>query len=334
MFKKAIFIFATVSFIVFTLLGIWIVKCNNFLNDTKITSEFKINKNENFKSSYKKIFEKSNPPPLFYQYAVYVMHLDKNIKFGSYKFENVPILKALEDISKGKSYNIKITFPEGFTVYDIAKTANKLKNISDKDIIRLAEDKKFIITLLGVDYPSLEGFLYPDTYLIPPDCNAEALIRLMVKNFYNNLPPDFEKKLKNFNLSFYQGIILASIIQKETYKDNEYATIASVFYNRLKKNMKLQSDPTVIYGIKNFDGNIKKTHLKDKTNPYNTYVYKGLPPTPICNPSKKALEAVINPDKTNFLFFVADNSGNHVFSKSYSEHKKSVRKFQIYRKNK
>jgi UPF0755 protein len=334
MFKKFIFIFATISFIVFTLLGIWIVSCNNFLKETRITAEFEIKKNEKFKSAYEKIFGNLSAPPLFYQYSIYVMHLDKEIKYGNYKFHNISIEKAIENILKGKSYNIKITFPEGFTIYDIAEKADKLKNVSKEKILELSQDKEFVKHLLNKEYTSLEGFLFPDTYMLPPESNEKTLLELMVKNFYKNLPANFENILKHNGFNFYQGVILASIIQKETYKDEEYPIVASVFYNRLKKHMKLQSDPTVIYGIDNFTGNIKKIHLKDKNNPYNTYVFNGLPPTPICNPSKKALDAVVNPAKTNFLYFVSDNQGNHIFSKTYKEHKKNVSTYQKNRKRK
>ena len=288
--------------------------------------------NEKYKSSYNKIFGNLKTPPFFYQYSIYVMHLDKQIKFGNYKFENTAVSKVLDDISKGKSYNIKITFPEGFTVYDIAVKADKLKNISKDKIIELSKDKDFIKEVLEKDYSSLEGFLYPDTYFLSPDSNEKVLIKAMIKNFFNNLPDDFEKKLKEHGLNFYQGLILASVVQKETYKDEEYPVVASVFLNRLKRKMKLQSDPTVIYGIKDFNGNIKRSHLKDEKNPYNTYVHPGLPPTPVCNPSKKAILAVMNPAKTKYLYFVADKKGNHIFAKTYLKHKENVRKFQLRRK--
>jgi UPF0755 protein len=154
----------------------------------------------------------------------------------------------------------------------------------------------------------------------------------MVDNFNKNLPKKFTEKIKKQGLSFYQGIILASIIQKETYKLDEYPLIASVFYNRLKKRMRLQSDPTVIYGMENYQGNIQKKDLLNKSNVYNTYKHSGLPPTPICNPSKHALDAVINPRQTNYLYFVADKKGGHIFSTNYQDHRKNIRKYLLNKK--
>ncbi|MCA1980321.1 MAG: endolytic transglycosylase MltG, partial [Calditerrivibrio sp.] len=138
--------------------------------------------------------------------------------------------------------------------------------------------------------------------------------------------------VKKRGLSMYEGIILASIVQKETFVEEEYPVVASVFYNRLRKNMRLQSDPTIIYGMGDrFDGNIKKSDLLDKNNRYNTYTINGLPPTPISNPSKGALEGVMNLAETDFLYFVAKKDGTHIFAKSYEEHLINVKKYQMGR---
>jgi UPF0755 protein len=151
----------------------------------------------------------------------------------------------------------------------------------------------------------------------------------MVETFFKNLPKQFEEKAKNNGLTVYEAVILASIIQKESYYKDELPLISSVFHNRLKKRMRLESDPTIIYGIyENFDGNIRKKDLIDKSNIYNTYKIFGLPPTPICNPDKYSLEAAVNPAKTDYLYFVADKEGKHHFSKTYAEHSKKVYKFQ------
>jgi len=164
-----------------------------------------------------------------------------------------------------------------------------------------------------MDIISLEGFLYPDTYFLTPEINEEEFIRKMYSNFLTKIPENFASVVAQKGLTFYQGVILSSIIQKETFVKEEYPVIASVFYNRLKRNIRLQSDPTIIYGLGDkFDGNLKKTDLIDKTNPYNTYVISGLPPTPICNPSVEAIKGVMYPANTQYLYFVATNDGRHV----------------------
>jgi UPF0755 protein len=332
MFKKFIIIFAIITFIISVSLGIWIVNSNKFISETIVTKEITIDKGESFNTTYEKLVKDLDPPLFFKFYLNKVMHFGQKRKYGTYSVKNQPLIVLLNLIEQGKQINIKITFPEGYTVYDVAKTASKFENISEQDIIKLSKDKKFIKKLLGKDYPTLEGFLYPDTYLIPPNTSAETLLTMMVNNFKKMLPESFEQRVGILGLRYYEGIILASIIQKETYKDDEYPIIASVFYNRLRRNMRLQSDPTVIYGMKFFNGNLRKVDLHDASNPYNTYKHNGLPPTPICNPSRKALEAVVNPAITKYLYFVADKKGGHIFSKSYNEHRINVRRYQLNRR--
>ncbi len=177
-------------------------------------------------------------------------------------------------------------------------------------------------------------FLYPDTYFFPPKSTPEFVATAMYKAFLSQLPPEnFEDKADKLGgLSLYEAVTLASIIQKETYDPDEAPPlISSVFHNRLKYRMRLQADPTIIYGLyPEFDGNITKQNLRDSSNPYNTYKINGLtPPTPpICSPSKVALEAAVNPADTKYLYFVADKNHRHVFSKNYREHINQVNRHQ------
>jgi UPF0755 protein len=152
----------------------------------------------------------------------------------------------------------------------------------------------------------------------------------MAGNFFDNYSSEFSRRASELDMSLHEIATLASIIEKETGNEKERTIISSVFHNRLKRKMRLETDPSVIYGIKNFDGNITRADLKNKT-PYNTYIIKGLPPGPIANPGLKSIKAALYPADTDFLFFVSKKDGSHYFSKTYKEHKKAVQKFQLGR---
>lgn len=300
---------------------------DSFLNKNVEILEVDIEKGENFETTYNKIFKDLNPPPYFDIYLKKVMNFHKKRKYGYYYAKNINIKQFLFNIMNGKEYLIKVFIVEGSNIYDIAKTLERKGIIKEKIFLDVAMDKQFIKALTGLDVESMEGMLYPDTYFFSKNIIARNIIRKMYENFKKNLPENFADRVKKYGLSFYEGIILASIIQKESHYIDEYPIIASVFYNRLKRNMKLQADPTVIYGIyKIFDGNLTKLHLKDQNNRYNTYVFYGLPPTPICNPTSAALEAVINPAETKYLYFVTDGKGKHNFAITYREHLKNIKK--------
>ncbi|MBZ4671781.1 MAG: aminodeoxychorismate lyase [Deferribacteraceae bacterium] len=329
MLKKFFLLSIILTFTISTLLGVWIINCKNFLERTFITYNLKIEKNEPFTSVYNKIFTHLKTPVLFKYYLIKVHHFDKKIKYGTYKFENISINEALNYIINGKTYQLKITIPEGYNIYDIANTLDKMGIVKFDTFAEKCLDSQFASSVIGINVQSAEGFLYPETYFFDEDTEPEKIIEKMVETFFKNLPKQFEEKAKNNGLTVYEAVILASIIQKESYYKDELPLISSVFHNRLKKRMRLESDPTIIYGIyENFDGNIRKKDLIDKSNIYNTYKIFGLPPTPICNPDKYSLEAAVNPAKTDYLYFVADKEGKHHFSKTYAEHSKKVYKFQ------
>ena len=181
-----------------------------------------------------------------------------------------------------------------------------------------------------IDGPSLEGYLYPDTYLISRDLDARELVDLMVRRFWKVFN-DLIRGQKR-DMSLREIVTLASIVEKETGLAEERPVIASVFLNRLKKRMRLESDPTVIYGLKNFDGNLKRKDLRTP-NPYNTYTNHGLPPGPIANPGRESLMAVINPAETDYLYFVSRNDGSHCFSTTLKEHNRAVVRYQKRRRS-
>jgi len=329
MLKNSIITILLLIFTCLTLLGIWFAKCETFLNTTYITYDLKVEKNEPFNVTYDKLFKYLKTPIFFKYFLTKVKKVDTKIKYGTYKFENTKLSDVITHLTKGETFKIKVTVLDGYNIYDVAKLLDSKNIVTYEIFLSKCFDKKFLLETVGQDVPSCEGFLYPDTYFFEEEAEPQIVINAMYKNFLQNLPEDFQLKANRQGLSFYEALILASIIQKETSNIDEMPVISSIFHNRLKKGMRLEADPTIIYGIyENFDGNIKKSHLRDSENPYNTYKIKGLPPTPICNPDKNALFASVNPANTDYLYFVSDNNGNHLFSKTYSEHINKVDRFQ------
>ena len=326
MIKKLLIILSILFILVALLITGLILYYDNFLNKNVETLEVEINKGESFETTYNKIFKELEPPPYFDVYLKKFLAFHRMRKYGYYYATNVKIKQFLFDIMNGKEYLLKVFIVEGSNIYDISKALEKKSIVKDKEFLDAAMDKQFIKALTGLNAESMEGMLYPDTYFFSKKIIAQNIIRKMYANFKKNLPEHFDEKIKQYNLSLYEGITMASIIQKESFYVDEYPIIASVFYNRLKRNMKLQADPTIIYGIyKTFDGNLTKLHLIDQNNRYNTYVFNGLPPTPICNPTRSALEAVIKPAVTKYLYFVTDGNGKHNFAITYREHMKNIK---------
>ncbi len=227
----------------------------------------------------------------------------------------------------GKVKLYRVTLPEGLNIKETGKWVQRAGFCSQEEFVSLCKDGPFIGSL-GIHARTLEGYLFPDTYFFPKNSDCKYIIRSMVKNFQEQIPPKWEKKAKKMGFSIHEIVILASIIEKETGDASERPLIASVFHNRLNRGMRLESDPTVIYGIKDFDGNIKRIHLKTKT-PYNTYQIKGLPAGPIANPGKLAIKAALYPSESNYLFFVSKKDTTHKFSVTVEEHNKAVRKYQL-----
>ncbi len=251
---------------------------------------------------------------------------DHHIKTGEYRLNGaMPPLKILEILKEGRIISYPITIPEGFTLNQIADLLDQ-KGLSNKaSFIKLAKDK-LQVARLDLSGDTLEGYLYPDTYRFRRNEAADKIIDVMINRFRYIVTPH-ETRIKDTGMTLKQVITLASIVEKETGAPEERPMIARVFLNRLKKSMRLESDPTVIYGINNFNGNLTKKDLKAKT-PYNTYIIKGLPPGPIANPGLAAIEAVLNPAEGNYYYFVSKNNGTHYFSKTLKEHNRAVRRFQ------
>ena len=254
------------------------------------------------------------------------------MKVGEYILRrNMTPAQVLAVITSGKSRGRAFTVAEGLNLFEIADLYEQ-GGFGDKSVfLGLCRDRQFIKSLLGVERDSLEGYLFPETYQLTKYTSAKDLLKSMVSRFqlvYKEVLP--ESEIDN-SLNQHQIVTLASIIEKETGAPHERPRISSVFHNRLKKGMRLQTDPTIIYGIAEKDGKtIYKISRADISTPtrYNTYVIRGLPPGPIANPGREALLAAVRPEQTEDLFFVSQNDGTHVFSNDYETHAKAVRKFQ------
>ncbi|MBL7686318.1 MAG: endolytic transglycosylase MltG [Deltaproteobacteria bacterium] len=251
-----------------------------------------------------------------------------HLKAGEYEFgPNTTPEQIAEKLIKGERLRRMLTIPEGYSLKDIAKLLSE-KGWASADAFLKKAQSIDAATKQGLEGTSLEGYLFPDTYEIPKNVTEDQIIQMMTKNFKKQMNSDIIQKGQSLGLSRYQILTLASIIEKETGKAEERPLISSVFHNRLKIGMPLATDPTVIYGIPNFDGNIRRVDLERDT-PYNTYLRPGLPPTPISNPGLKSLQAAVNPTPSEYLYFVSKGDGSHQFSKTLEEHQAAVQQYQI-----
>jgi len=253
---------------------------------------------------------------------------DKSIKAGEYVLSSAMTPKRiLEIVVLGKVHLHRLTIPEGYNLRQVARVVAGAGFGAEADFIKIATNAD-LVHAKGIDAPTFEGYLFPDTYYFPKDTTSEKIISTMVKRFWSVFKPEWQNRAKTLGITIHQVVTLASIIEKETGVAGERPIISSVFHNRLKKRMRLESDPTVIYGIKDFDGNITRKHLAELT-PYNTYRIKGLPPGPIANIGIKAIEAALYPADTRFLFFVSKKDNTHQFSANIKDHNNAVRKYQL-----
>ncbi|HHF5091894.1 TPA: endolytic transglycosylase MltG [Haemophilus influenzae] len=255
------------------------------------------------------------------------------IKAGTYSLENVKTVQDLLDLlNSGKEVQFNVKWIEGKTFKDWRKDLENAPHL-----VQTLKDKsnEEIFTLLdlpdvgqNLELKNVEGWLSPDTYNYTPKSTDLELLKRSAERMKKALNKAWNERNEDLPLANpYEMLILASIVEKETGIANERAKVASVFINRLKAKMKLQTDPTVIYGMgENYNGNIRKKDLETKT-PYNTYVIDGLPLTPIAMPSESSLQAVAKPEKTDFYYFVADGSGGHKFTRNLNEHNKAVQEY-------
>ena len=256
------------------------------------------------------------------------------VKAGTYSLTGVKTLQDLLDmLNSGKEAQFSVKFIEGKTFKEWRKNLENaphlkqtLQGKSDKEIMALLDIPA--VAKAVYEWNNMDGWLYPDTYNYTPNSTDLELLKRSTTRLQKALDKAWSERDENLPLADpYQMLILASIVEKETGIAAERPQVASVFINRLKANMKLQTDPTVIYGMgESYTGNIRKKDLEAMT-PYNTYMIEGLPPTPIAMVSESALQAVAHPAKTDFYYFVADGSGGHKFTRNLNEHNKAVQEY-------
>ncbi|MGL5289564.1 MAG: endolytic transglycosylase MltG [Aeromonas sp.] len=250
------------------------------------------------------------------------------IKSGTYEIkEGSPLKETLSLFASGKEFHLSLTFVEGSRFEDWQK---QLAGAPYLDRLTLEQKEADIAKELSIENGKLEGWFLPETYAYTIHASDLSVLRRAHKDMATFLAKSWEKRQPNLPYKTpYEALIMASIIEKETGLPTERAQIAAVFVNRLRLGMKLQTDPTVIYGIKDrYDGNIRRSDLTDD-NPYNTYIINGLPPTPIAMPGKASIEAALNPETTDYLYFVAKGGGAHHFSKTLEEHNRAVHQYLL-----
>ena len=237
--------------------------------------------------------------------------------------------QILDLLATGSNLRHQMTIPEGLTTAQVAELFARDGWVKAPALVALARDPAFV-RQLGIDAPALEGYLFPETYtLIRDEASEERVLRMMVERF-RQVWREVAVPERVHGLNRHQVLILASMVEKETGAAQERPLIARVFLNRLGRKMRLQSDPTVIFGLANFNGNLTKADLQRETL-YNTYTLPALPVGPICNPGRAAVEAVLHPADSDALYFVSRNDGTHVFSTNLDEHNRAVRQYQVSR---
>lgn len=264
---------------------------------------------------------------LLFNLAARLLGSTRKMQIGKYRFSpGMSNSRILEDIEFGKSAELlTVVIPEGFRMKRIAALLRRNLGLDSARVISLASDTHFI-RRIGLEAPTLEGYLMPSTYRFYWQEEEETVISTLTGNFMNFFTDSLASIARGRGMRIGEVITLASIIEAETSVDSERVRIAGVYWNRLKKRMRLQADPTVQYILE--DGPRRLTHADlQRSSPYNTYRNYGLPPGPINNPGRASILAALNPEKHGYYFFVATGEGGHTFSRTYAEHLRAVRKF-------
>ena len=264
---------------------------------------------------------------LFMLYVV-VNGWQGRLKAGEYEFEDGSTTSEVAaKLADGDVLLHKVTIPEGLTAKEIAVLLGKNGVIDPDGFLTATRDPSLLKILPGRSVTGLEGYLFPDTYTYTKGVTPGEFVSMMIDRF-NKVYSSLAGMRRRVNLTDNEVITLASIIEKETGAPAERPLISAVFHNRLKLGMKLDSDPTVIYGLgDDFDGNLTRADLATMTQ-YNTYLIKGLPPGPICNPGMESIKAALSPASVDYIYFVSRGDGTHYFSDNYAEHQRAVSEYQ------
>ncbi len=253
-----------------------------------------------------------------------IRKIDKKLTPGRYDFTGENSCRSVLDrLEQADFLRIKVTIPEGSTIWTVASLLKSRLLLDSTEFVNMNTDSDLLEEL---DLPYLEGYLFPETYHFQWGLSEIDAVKMMVNQFHQQTDSVWPESYFN-NLTKSEMIIIASIIEAETRVDSERVIVSSVYHNRIKSNMKLDADPTVIYGLGGLERPLCKKDLK-KDTPFNTYLHKKLPPTPINSPGLAAIKAAFYPAETNYIFFVADNNGGHYFSKTNAEHNRAKKRIR------
>ncbi len=256
---------------------------------------------------------------------------DRKIRAGFYSiWPNMSPWDIFKIIRKGKIIEYEVKVLEGDSLLEIADAFSRAGIANHDEVLKISKDPEFLSSH-NIEAPSIEGFVFPDTYMIPKGVKAEDALGSMIERMREKYSGGLVEKTEKTGMTETEVLTLASIIEKEAVADSERTLISAVYHNRLKKHMPLQADPTSIYGIKSSKEKITKADLQRKT-PYNTYMIKGLPPGPIASPGLKSIIAALNPADVPYLYFVSNNDGTHIFSVTLSQHAEAVRAYRDKKK--
>ena len=266
--------------------------------------------------------------PIYFNLFARGFGYDRRIQAGEYLVSGTMTPKQiLEMMASGKTFLHKITIPEGYGLKEIAVAFASTGLVSESVFLHAARNPQ-LCHGWKIEADTAEGYLFPDTYYFPRGVSSEKILSAMIQRFRQVFTPELAQQAEKAGLSIHQAVTLASIIEKETGSDSERPMVSSVFHNRLKRHMRLESDPTVIYGLDHFNGNITRRDLTTPT-PYNTYTRQGLPPGPIASPGAKSLLAAVYPAQSEYLYFVSRKDKTHQFSRTWDEHLKAVNRYQL-----
>ncbi len=269
--------------------------------------------------------------PQTFRLAAKILGYEKKLKAGKYLIPaNASNIEILRILYQGRPYEESVTIPEGVTARKIASILARKVNIDSSAFMQTVFDSSWA-RQLGVPAPALEGYLFPDTYRFYWGISPEEVTRIMVRQFFAQLPDSAEERAQELGFSLHEVVTLASIIEGEAVIDSERATISAVYHNRLKRGMLLQADPTIQYIIPDGPRRLLKRDLQIDS-PYNTYKYRGLPPGPINNPGRESIIAALYPADVPYLYFVARGDGSHIFSTTYAQHLRAKRAFDRIRR--
>ena len=259
--------------------------------------------------------------------------ISRRVRVGYYGLNtNMSLWEVVDNLRKGKIIEYEVVIPEGYNLYQIGWTLSGTPLIAEPhEFIDLVKNKEYVHSL-GIEADTLEGYLFPDTYYLPKGIKLEDIPKKMLLRYKAVFTDSYRSRAQEMGFTEHQILTLASIVEKEAKVPSERKLISAVYLNRLKQGMRLQADPTAVYGTKAWITKVTKEDLK-RRSPYNTYLHKGLPPGPIANPGEGAILAALYPENVDYIFFVAQGDGSHFFSKDFDAHAKAIGRYRANKRN-